>query len=971
MGNRLTRAAAALCAGCLACALMPAAALGTPSDGGEAPAAALPASLTSDGAPRSLARPALGGTAGDAPDGALGALSVTVVDRETSAQALSTLLSPRADDPDVLADGAHVTYLDRLAAPSYARDLYDVLVEATDGDGEADYLIEDRFFDAAALPALQPGAPAEPCAHDGAALIPVVTLPGAAPLPDDERAAVVDEARYLVLAALAAFDRDHPEVFWLGGAAAVGEVEAGDDLVLAMVLAADGFDARAEAYRGQGIIGSAIAQREADVQAALAALRADGADASASESVRFLNRWLVERNAVNDDPAPSVADYPAAWECVSALAGRSGAEGPVAEGYARALKVLCDRLGIPCVLADGMAAPAAGEGAPGPHMWNLVQVEGAWYAVDVARNDAPGAPDTAFDPAVNEAFLLVGASTEVGGQAFSASHPARNRVLAQGPSFVNGPVLSDQAYLPKAAPVVAAPTGLAAVYGDALESVALPDAGPGETPGRWRWAGPAQAVGDAGTRTFRAVFTPDDDAYAPVAADVAVEVARRPVTPEVRLEASRYTWAGAPVEPAVTAWVGDAAIPASEYTVSFEGNDALGTATAHIADAPGGNYAVGEAAASFELVERATPVLRVTDVEKVYDGQPVDAAAVLEGAVATVEGREVGGTWSVEADAPLVAAGVYEAVVRFEPDDDALLSAQATARVTIARRPLTLSVRPASNRLTASDAVEAPVLVAQGLVEGEELQPAIGAVLHGMPARGQVGEHVVTWANAEAVLTAVNALPVAANYDVALADDLGFMLTIADVALSPVDDGRYRVELTRGLDAAPAGLAVTPYQTPEAVEAELARAAQTALPTTRPDRVDVYDAALFVDDGDGAWSEADASALPAEGLVVTLPLPEGADPQAHAFTAAHMFTASAGGHEPGEVESCEATASAEGVRVTVHGLSPVAVAWGEVPTADATPLSQTGDRLAPYALALVTVLSVALVAVVSRRRFRA
>ncbi len=48
----------------------------------------------------------------------------------------------------------------------------------------------------------------------------------------------------------------------------------------------------------------------------------------------------------------------------------------VCQGYASAMQYLMDRLDIPCVIITGMAKG-------GPHAWNLLQLDGEWYYVDV------------------------------------------------------------------------------------------------------------------------------------------------------------------------------------------------------------------------------------------------------------------------------------------------------------------------------------------------------------------------------------------------------------------------------------------------------------------------------------------------------------------------------------------------------------------------------------------------------------
>ncbi len=64
----------------------------------------------------------------------------------------------------------------------------------------------------------------------------------------------------------------------------------------------------------------------------------------------------------------------------------------VCEGYARAFKTVLDKLGINCILVQGIHQY---EGEPAvPHMWNYVQIssntrraEGTWYAVDCTFDD--------------------------------------------------------------------------------------------------------------------------------------------------------------------------------------------------------------------------------------------------------------------------------------------------------------------------------------------------------------------------------------------------------------------------------------------------------------------------------------------------------------------------------------------------------------------------------------------------------
>lgn len=74
---------------------------------------------------------------------------------------------------------------------------------------------------------------------------------------------------------------------------------------------------------------------------------------------------------------------------------------PVCDGYSKAFKIICDLLGIPCVLVISET-----------HMWNMVQMDdGIWYYVDVTWDDEARGK--------NWAYFLIGSQTRVGGEIFS------------------------------------------------------------------------------------------------------------------------------------------------------------------------------------------------------------------------------------------------------------------------------------------------------------------------------------------------------------------------------------------------------------------------------------------------------------------------------------------------------------------------------------------------------------------------
>lgn len=72
----------------------------------------------------------------------------------------------------------------------------------------------------------------------------------------------------------------------------------------------------------------------------------------------------------------------------------------VCEGYAEAMKLLCDRESIPCIIVVGM-------GNGGAHEWNYVQMEdGQWYGMDVTWDD-----QTENDANIFYDYFLVGSES--------------------------------------------------------------------------------------------------------------------------------------------------------------------------------------------------------------------------------------------------------------------------------------------------------------------------------------------------------------------------------------------------------------------------------------------------------------------------------------------------------------------------------------------------------------------------------
>lgn len=265
-----------------------------------------------------------------------------------------------------------------------------------------------------------------------------------------------DEASNYLSVVYHAFDRDHPEIFWLNGTSSYGctgtysyrylknRVSVDYKISILFYLKTDSFDIRYQKYQDPANIIKDINYRDNLVDEILA----NCPQSEPKEQVIYLNRVLIEGNAYNNAVATGFASSAdsAAWECLNALEGNSGVDGPVCEGYAKAFMVLCDKLNIPCVLVDGMANAKPEQPAQG-HMWNYVYVDNCWYAADITWNDPFDTKNPLKQTSGYETdyWLFLNRDTEVSTNwTFIESHVVENQVKEGGLKFTNGPQLSQR-----------------------------------------------------------------------------------------------------------------------------------------------------------------------------------------------------------------------------------------------------------------------------------------------------------------------------------------------------------------------------------------------------------------------------------------------------------------------------------------------------------------------------------------------
>ncbi len=85
---------------------------------------------------------------------------------------------------------------------------------------------------------------------------------------------------------------------------------------------------------------------------------------------------LVDSISYDSETAADVNASVQAFGIYGALAGKKA----VCSGYARAAKLLLNRVGIECRLVSGMSKDTG-------HMWNQVKIDGQWYNLDITWDD--------------------------------------------------------------------------------------------------------------------------------------------------------------------------------------------------------------------------------------------------------------------------------------------------------------------------------------------------------------------------------------------------------------------------------------------------------------------------------------------------------------------------------------------------------------------------------------------------------
>ena len=211
---------------------------------------------------------------------------------------------------------------------------------------------------------------------------------------------------------------------------------------------------------------------------------------------------------------------------------------------------------------------------------------------------------------------------------------------------------------------------------------------------------------------------------------------------------------------------------------------------------------------------------------------------------------------------------------------------------------------------------------------------------------GNATNQAVTWASSDPAVATVDGIgnvtavgPGSAAITVTTAD--GAMTAVCTVTVKetvilpdpPAGDGgtKFQLVMEPGISQVPEGLqGIEALNTPAKLETALKTEITRVTPGIPQTNTAVYDVVLLIStDGGRTWTPATRDNFPSGGLTVTLPYPAGTN-SSYRFTVVHMFTTSDFGRQPGETEVFspgQVRNTANGIQVTVTGLSPISAGW--------------------------------------------
>ena len=327
-----------------------------------------------------------------------------------------------------------------------------------------------------------------------------------------------------------------------------------------------------------------------------------------------------------EDPS---TDYGNPWQLIWVFDGKPETN-VVCEGYAKAFQYLCDMSGFNgCYTVTGTMNGGA-------HMWNIVTLEGMNYLVDVTNCDAGtvGSPDQLFLAGTGGSvedgytFTLNNGLHKIKYVYDSDQYGLLGQILnLAAVSYEDSNLLRVTVKVPE----------VNVIYGDRVENSALDGssaqiADGTAVPGTFSWDSSVTTYGDAGRKTLKAVFTPEDVEKYRIVQDIPVTVTVQPkavAAPTVKVEGT-YSYTGEAVIPVLTVESKDCVLTANDYEVVFENNVNAGTAKLYVKPRSGGNYVWTSVEGTFNISKADYPYAGTEALSARYGtGMIFDLAALL------------------------------------------------------------------------------------------------------------------------------------------------------------------------------------------------------------------------------------------------------------------------------------------------------------------------------------------------------
>lgn len=427
------------------------------------------------------------------------------------------------------------------------------------------------------------------------------------------------------------------------------------------------------------------------------------------EKIKLFNKWLCDNNEYQYGASAKE------WIPFTAPAALTSMErGPVCEGYSKAFQLLCQKSNVPVTVQTGYTSE--------DHMWNLVQLAGKWYMVDVTGNDTGAGID----------YYLAAGSKKTQGHKIN---DAIVYYLADGTPFMslpfeNAPLIEENDYIIGDTVVISVPDDPIQVYYGQTVGALYPnpmEVVKSNTEAEWcEWEYKDTPFNALGTQERRCVLLakPIVEGYYqdPYTATVLFEVLPLDIEPSMSLDQETYEHTGSAITPNVNVSYNGTNIDPSLYTVSYKNNVNVGTATVSVESKDNSPYTF-TASTTFSIVKKQTPV----------DPDPVNMTATLSpvpvyGSTSkiSVSGAPAGAKLSYDA-----IKGSFEIIGdNIKPksigDSEILITAvsdsgqtfTSTYKFTVAKRPMEITVK-ANDRAYNGNNKATGTVSASNLAEGD------------------------------------------------------------------------------------------------------------------------------------------------------------------------------------------------------------------------------------------------------------